>query len=535
MAEPIVFDRAGNVAESGDRAKYFLVAEIADNAPLDTGELIRISGILALTTAADLAADPDEHDVGVINSASALTWTKLTADNLAAALIARLLPDVIGSNGQIIKVANDAVVWGDETPLSASAVQHIVGQMVAGNTESGIDVRYDAQNQKLNFTVSTQRSLEALQDIIAEMFTGNPTLTYNDGAGTMTLSIPDVTRTASGLMLAADKVKVDSLDPDLQVARGGTARQIYTKIDTTDGNAEWATMAAGGSAPTHLTGTIVSFTKQTNPAPVIIGEPGTASTWTNWTTILTYTAAAAGVHQIQVTLDALLEGQASAGANWDTIVPVGGADRAWLHVEVVNAATGLGASIIYERNGGYRADDNNILATIMVQDELAANDVITFRARLSMQQVGAQGSGGTARVAARVNMMANHQHMRVLNQGEVAAHNTPPPTHQVYIVFNSAANTVPTDTQLQGTTYKSTTGSVAVTDRPATQDTVYPYIWSAEQLTSLTLDNVGLVTPTNQLPDYTESRRTVDGVNGWVYSGDSLFSEVCNDTWRWRT
>ena len=353
--------------------------------------------------------------------------------------------------------------------------------------------------------------------------------------GTLSDEIGPATRTQAGLQIPADKIKIDGLNLLRLVAAGGRAGQIYAKRTDSDYDGEWINAPTGGGGTTTLTGTLASFTPLSNSGALTLAEPTAVLQWSPWLNLVTHTASTAGVRIAQALIDAAIQSQASAGANWAAITAAGATDRVWVEVAIVNGTTDEGTSIVFVRNGGYKPDADSVKANLVAMVDMAANDVLTFRARWAMEQVGAQGHGGQARVAARLQFAAGQQQLKVADMGAVAHHNTPPPDHQIYLLFRSTGqNNVPTAAEFKAASDKTTSGSIVVTGHPNTQVYTYPAIWSEEQLTYIAQDNVGLVTPTNQLDDYTESRLTIDGVNGYAYVGARQYEESANTTWRFR-
>ena len=291
-----------------------------------------------------------------------------------------------GRDGQILakSAADDySVEWIDAASgggLTQEQVQDFVGSMFSGNTETGISVVYDDAANKVNFVVATQRPLEDLQDAIAAMFTGNTgvNFAYDDAGGTITLTIPEATTSAAGLMPSADKTKLNSLDPDRQIARGGTAGQVYTKIDGDDYNAHWADAAAGGSStPSHLTGTIASHSERVDNAEVNIAEPTGIRTWTDWGDIYSYTipAGGAGVYLINSQINAKMQSQLGAAA-WTDYESSGGGDRQIAETEIVATRgvdeTVIANNVVYIRSGsqGGGQANNYFLDNSSMRDEL---------------------------------------------------------------------------------------------------------------------------------------------------------------------
>ena len=87
---------------------------------------------------------------------------------------------------------------------SDNAVKALVGEMVANNTETGINVTYQSADNTLDFVVDTQRSDNAVKDLVGQMVSGNTetgiTVTYQSADRTL-----DFVATAGGR--TADEVK----------------------------------------------------------------------------------------------------------------------------------------------------------------------------------------------------------------------------------------------------------------------------------------------------------------------------------------
>ena len=352
-------------------------------------------------------------------------------------------------------------------------------------------------------------------------------------------AIPDATRTASGLMTASDKIKIDGVNLSRQMPQGGSSGQALTKIDATDYNAHWTTITQGGGT-TNITGAFVSEADQDSAADVIIPEPSAAATWSDWVDLITYTTTAAGRHLVTGQVGGVVESQQGSSA-WADIVAVGGGDRINAELRLLyQSADGLGEQSAYIRNlpASNLADTNKVMGLLASQITAVNAATIKIQARWQMQLTGSQGASTNVppndRTAARLRFPTADVTIRVTNLGEVAHHNTPPPDHQTYLVFEDTPTGRPTDSELTGSQYKTTNGSLVVSDRPDTTTTTYPILWSEEQLTYVALSNTAPRSDENLLDEWVESRRTLDGDNGYYYTGNDGYERGWNATWTLR-
>lgn len=417
--------------------------------------------------------------------------------------------------------------------LAAGATQHYVATVAAGDVE----IEWDLLNLDNLSPALRQRIAPAPTD-------GSPgdIVTVAGGGTSFTLTAaptpPNVTTTVNGLMLAADKVKLNALDTVRQVARGGSARQVYTKQGPNDGDAAWETPVAGGGSTT-LSGTIVSAVDDATAAEVILPEPSAAATWGAWTVLSTYTASAAGRHLVTAQAHGMAEKTAD-GTTWVDMVALGGGDRISAELRLLHqGTTDLGEVFNYVRNlpTNNLADTHEVFDLIATQYTLASGDTLTLQARYQQQLVGAQGDVGDAnrRTAGRLRFPAGDVIMRVTNFGEIASANTPPPAHQVYILVRDTP-AVPTIAEFKAG-ISSTSGSAVITGNYAnTKDLRYINMWSEDQIGYISLSNVGLNPGENQLADFTEGRLLDGATNGYTYTNYDLYERALrtNPTISWR-
>lgn len=126
-------------------------------------------------------------------------------------------------------------------------VEAIVGAMVSGNTETGINVTYDSVNKKLNFVVTSSGGAvdpEEVQDIVGAMFQGGTqvgiTVTYNDANGTINMAVTDSFVNTSG----------DTMTGNLNLS--GTARLIKTATSDMTNTLANAGIVVGSTSTTGI-------------------------------------------------------------------------------------------------------------------------------------------------------------------------------------------------------------------------------------------------------------------------------------------
>jgi len=119
--------------------------------------------------------------------------------------------------------ATDFVVTSGNVALNNEAIQDKVGDMLSGNTETGITVTYQDSTGTIDFAVADQfpthttsdlaegtnlyYTAERVQDEISTAIVAGTGLdsTYNDGAGTLTLDIDSTVTTNSGTQTLTNK------------------------------------------------------------------------------------------------------------------------------------------------------------------------------------------------------------------------------------------------------------------------------------------------------------------------------------------
>lgn len=119
--------------------------------------------------------------------------------------------------------SSDFVVTNGDVALNDEAIQDAVGAMLTGNTETGITVTYEDSDGTIDFAVADQfpshttsdlaegtnlyYTPERVQDEISTTIVDGTGLdkSYNDGAGTLTLSIDSTVTTNSGSQTLTNK------------------------------------------------------------------------------------------------------------------------------------------------------------------------------------------------------------------------------------------------------------------------------------------------------------------------------------------
>ena len=119
--------------------------------------------------------------------------------------------------------SSDFVVTNGDVSLNDEAIQDAVGAMLTGNTETGITVTYEDSDGTIDFAVADQfpshttsdlaegtnlyYTPERVQDEISTTIVDGTGLdkSYNDGAGTLTLSIDSTVTTNSGSQTLTNK------------------------------------------------------------------------------------------------------------------------------------------------------------------------------------------------------------------------------------------------------------------------------------------------------------------------------------------
>jgi hypothetical protein len=119
--------------------------------------------------------------------------------------------------------SSDFVVTNGDVALNDEAIQDAVGAMLTGNTETGITVTYEDSDGTIDFVVADQfpshttsdlaegtnlyYTAERVQDEISTAIVDGTGLdkSYNDGAGTLTLSIDSTVTTNSGTQTLTNK------------------------------------------------------------------------------------------------------------------------------------------------------------------------------------------------------------------------------------------------------------------------------------------------------------------------------------------
>lgn len=160
----------------------------------------------------------------------------------------------------------DGIETGATANQTDEEIEDIVGAMLTGNTETGITVTYqdgdgtidfvvasqtdnnftDADHTKLNgiATGATANSTESIQDIVGNMVSGNSesgiTVTYQDGDGTLDFS---VTSQTDNNFTNADHAKLDGIESNATADQ--TDAEILEAIDYETGT--WTPVYRGSS------------------------------------------------------------------------------------------------------------------------------------------------------------------------------------------------------------------------------------------------------------------------------------------------
>lgn len=151
--------------------------------------------------------------------------------------------------------------------LSREVIQDHIGTMLSGNTENGITVTYDDENNEIDFdvndpvisltgdvsgsatmtnlsntSISTTVSAERIQDVVGSMFSGNSesgiNATYQDGDGTIDLNVNDPTISISGEATgSATMTNLGSVDIDVNISTNAVqSRQHLLKVYDVNNN-----------------------------------------------------------------------------------------------------------------------------------------------------------------------------------------------------------------------------------------------------------------------------------------------------------
>ena len=443
----------------------------------DTPVTITLEDFLGLLQAGDLASGATQHYVLGVGSGGAIEWIEITQSSLVESLRNRIPPDPSGgSPGDSVRIDGAGNAYENYTPpaLSNATPTRVgaTGAAGSGNTAARGNHRHGGVV-----------GIGDLSDV--------PALSGNAGR------ILEVNPTADAIVYAAK-----------------------TTAPVT---------------PRTLSGTLVSATDNPTTVDVILSEPSSAATFGDWTDLTTYITTAAGRHLVTGQLHGMLE-RTQDGTTWDAFVPVGGGDRAGAEIRLLyQTADDLGEVFNYIRNvpSSQLTDVDEAFDLLTSQVTAISGATIKIQARYQQQLVGTQGNVGDAhrRTAGRLRFPAGDITIRITNMGEVAT--TAPPTHQVYILYSDSA-TAPTAAEYQASSYSSTAGSLAVSDRPNTQAIQYMNIWSAEPIGHLTADNSVPDPNENLIGNFTAGRLVVNGVNGYAYTGWQIYARRGNGTWAWR-
>ena len=127
-------------------------------------------------------------------------------------------------------------------------IQDIVGAMVSGNTETGIDATYDDATGKINFVVTGGGgTADGVADAIS--FTANTrTLTLGRSVGAdLTVVLPLTTATDAGLMSSSAFNKLANIEPNATADQTGA--EMVTALSGLSGSARLPFSAVQGEVP----------------------------------------------------------------------------------------------------------------------------------------------------------------------------------------------------------------------------------------------------------------------------------------------
>jgi hypothetical protein len=168
----------------------------------------------------NLKVDNIEIDANSITSTNANGNISITPNGSGSIVLdGQNWPQADGLNGQILTTnGSGQLSWANST-INPEVVQDIVGDMVTGNTETGIAVTYDDTNGKLDFAVNNPViTISGDADGSATMTNlGNTTIaitldTVNSNVGVFgsSSSVPIVTVNAKGLVTAVSTASISS-------------------------------------------------------------------------------------------------------------------------------------------------------------------------------------------------------------------------------------------------------------------------------------------------------------------------------------
>ena len=226
-----------NGANGGDRLYIGTGTETAGNAvnhvviggKYFTDKLDHTPGVLTANSAVivdssskidNLKVDNIEIDANSITSTNANGNISITPNGSGSLVLdGQNWPQADGSNGQILTTnGSGQLSWASST-VTPETVQDIVGDMVTGNTETGIAVTYDDTNGKLDFAVNNPViTISGDVDGSATMTNlGNTTIavtldTVNSNVGTFGSSsaVPVVTVNAKGLVTSVSTAGIST-------------------------------------------------------------------------------------------------------------------------------------------------------------------------------------------------------------------------------------------------------------------------------------------------------------------------------------
>jgi hypothetical protein len=168
----------------------------------------------------NLKVDNIEIDANSITSTNANGNITITPNGSGSIVLdGQNWPQADGTNGQILTTnGSGQLAWANST-VTPELVQDIVGDMVTGNTETGIAVTYDDTNGKLDFAVNNPViTISGDVDGSATMTNlGNTTIavtldTVNSNVGTFGSSsaVPVVTVNAKGLVTSVSTAGIST-------------------------------------------------------------------------------------------------------------------------------------------------------------------------------------------------------------------------------------------------------------------------------------------------------------------------------------
>jgi hypothetical protein len=168
----------------------------------------------------NLKVDNIEIDANSITSTNANGNISISPNGSGSIILdGQNWPQADGSNGQVLTTNGSGQLSWTSSSVTPEIIEDIVGDMVTGNTETGISVTYDDTNAKLNFAVNNPIiTISGDVDGSATMTNlGNTSIavtldTVNSNVGTFGASnaVPVLTVNAKGLVTAVSTAAISS-------------------------------------------------------------------------------------------------------------------------------------------------------------------------------------------------------------------------------------------------------------------------------------------------------------------------------------